>query len=356
MQLMKSNPLGIVFLAAALIAPAWGANPTLPASSYPTSGQTQPASVQPGMINYIEGQVSVGYQRLNSDSVGSAELKSGQVLTTRNGKAEVLLTPGVFLRVGSNSEVRMISPGLADTEVKLDRGRAAVEVDEIHRENNLHVAEDGSTTRLLKTGLYGFSANPQEVQVFKGEARVRDGDHSVKVKGGHQVILGTGKLHSRKFDKKVAEEAALYRFSKLRSDYLAEANARTVNTYVYDGWYGPDWWYGSGWYWTPWLSAYTFIPGNGILYSPFGWGFYSPVAFYNGGYVYGPSFRHEVGFRNLRDRDIHANPVVRERETARPEWHASRPEAAETHEHMSRDFDRMPGGFRGGTSAHVDRH
>ena len=53
----------------------------------------------------------------------------------------------------------------------------------------------------------------------------------------------------------------------------AEADADTARLYVNGG---PGW-YGAGWYWDPWFSAYTFIPGAGIFYSPFGWGFYSPV-------------------------------------------------------------------------------
>ena len=38
---------------------------------------------------------------------------------------------------------------------------------------------------------------------------------------------------------------------------------------------GPGW-YGPGWYWDPWFWSYTWLPGDGIFYSPFGWGFYSP--------------------------------------------------------------------------------
>jgi hypothetical protein len=90
-----------------------------------------------------------------------------------------------------------------------------------------------------------------------------------------------------KFDKKTSEDE-LYKWSKVRSEYLAEANAASAPVYVAtdSGWYGP------GWYWNPWYSAYTFIPGSGILYSPFGWGFASPWAFYSpfyGGF-YGPGY------------------------------------------------------------------
>jgi hypothetical protein len=52
----------------------------------------------PGSINYVEGQASIGGETLNPKSIGSIELEKGQSLTTQAGKVEILLTPGVFLR------------------------------------------------------------------------------------------------------------------------------------------------------------------------------------------------------------------------------------------------------------------
>ena len=76
----------------------------------------------PGTLNYVEGQVSVQGQKQSPKSVGTTYLEPNQVLDTRNGNAEMLLTPGIFLRIGHNSEVKMISPGLADTQVQLTNG------------------------------------------------------------------------------------------------------------------------------------------------------------------------------------------------------------------------------------------
>src|SRR5579862_8166574 len=72
-----------------------------------------PHPARPGSINYVEGKASVGTQVLGPSSPGSIELEKGQTLTTEDGKVEVLLTPGVFLRVADNSAVRMVSPELA---------------------------------------------------------------------------------------------------------------------------------------------------------------------------------------------------------------------------------------------------
>ncbi len=88
-----------------------------------------------------------------------------------------------------------------------------------------------------------------------------------------------------------------------------------ARVYVTDGYYGPGW-IGSGWYWAPGFGGYTFIPANGILYSPFGWGFYSPTVVYRAplvyggfgrGYYYGYNHPRFVALRPL----VHGAPVVR---------------------------------------------
>jgi hypothetical protein len=84
------------FLAAILSAPAW-------------ADVTGAKTAVPGTLNHVEGQVSMGDRALNSQSIGTAELQPGESLVTEKGKAEVLLTPGVFLRIGNNSSVKMIS-------------------------------------------------------------------------------------------------------------------------------------------------------------------------------------------------------------------------------------------------------
>jgi hypothetical protein len=268
-----------VLLAAALFVPAW-------------ASETNNRTAVPGTLNYVEGQASIGNQAVSTSSVGTADLQAGQQLTTQDGKSEILLTPGVYLRLGDNSSVRMISPDLTNTELAVNRGEAMVEVDEIHPENDITINQEGASTRLLKAGLYDFDASHDAVRVFSGKASVLAKDRKLTLKAGHELLLNTaGKLKSKGFDKKqYAENDDLYRWSSLRSDYLAEANVNTAQTYVMDGWYGPGWW-GAGWYWSPWFDAYTFIPGNGFFYNPFGWGFYSPLWV---GYApaYGSGFYH----------------------------------------------------------------
>jgi hypothetical protein len=272
MRKLGLSRLGGWFLAAALLAPI-------------SSASEAPKTAYPGTLNYVEGQVSIGATALDSSAIGSAKLDPGKVLATEQGKAELLLTPGVFLRVGNSSEVKMISPNLADTEVGVERGEATVEVTDIYPENRLIVDEGDSQTRLLKTGFYDFDADQGTVRVFSGQASLRTRDQQIKIKGRHEVTLGDERLKADRFDKN-RYEGDLYQWSSLRSSYLAEANVDLASEYYYEGFWGPGW-FGAGWYWDPWFDGFTFLPGDGIFYSPFGWGFYPPFLLGGWGYYGG---------------------------------------------------------------------
>lgn len=258
-----------LFLAASLSVPALGDTPM------------QKGFPNPGTINYVEGQASIGNQQLGDHAAGEAVLHADQTLTTNNGKVEVLLTPGVFARVGDNSALKMVSPDLTRTELNVEQGEAMVEVTEIFPQNNLLIDQNGATIKIQKTGLYDFDADQRQFRVFDGQATVQDGDRQTKVKGGHQLSLEATNLKTQKFDKnKFQKEDALYQWSSLRSAYLAEANVNQAPIYVNAGYGFAPGWAGAAWYWDPWFNCYTFIPGDGIFYSPFGWGFYPPYLAY----------------------------------------------------------------------------
>jgi hypothetical protein len=303
MKLSRISSLASLFLAVILSAPAFAA--------------ADAHSALPGTLNYVEGQVNIGLETLKANSIGSTTLEPNQTLDTGDGKAEILLTPGVFLRVDSNSAIKMISPGLTNTQVELDQGRVMVEVAEIHDQNRLRITEDGITTQLMKKGLYEFDADKNEVLVFKGKAHVQEDDRTISVGEGKRLDLNSADLKTHGFDKDEYKQSDLYQWSSLRSSYLAEANVDAAQVYVADGYYGPGW-FGAGWYWAPGFGAYTFIPADGILYSPFGWGFYSPLVVYHapvfyrfGRWPYHPGFITHPGVRVLPGRPIATRPIVR---------------------------------------------
>jgi hypothetical protein len=242
---------------------------------------------RPGSINYVEGKASIGTQELGPNSAGSIELEKGQILTTEAGKVEILLTPGVFLRVADNSSVRMVSPSLADTAVAIEKGRAAIEVLDIRNENDIRISLDDTSTKLLSKGLYDFDAAQDQIRVFKGKADVYVGDQRITLTSERELgVNAGGKLKAQNFDTRKYEDE-FFRWSALRSGYLSEASVDEARVYVGmgPGWYGP-YWYGPGWYWDPNFFVYTFLPANGIFYSPFGWGFYSPIIVYRSPFFY----------------------------------------------------------------------
>ena len=242
-------------------------------------------SARPGTLNYIEGQATINGQELSKNSVGKTELAAGQTIETTNGKAEVLLTPGVFLRLDDNSSVRMITPDLTHTEIQVDRGRAQVEVDQLYKQNNIVVIAGSSRTQLLKQGLYSFDADSSHLRVFDGKAAVlpesaADNEKPVTVKGGKQLALNGDLSKPQKFDRDNSEDA-LFQWSSLRSQYLGEANIQMASQYAGVNGFNP------GWYWNTGLYSYTWLPGGGPFFSPFGYGFYSPGYLYGGGAIYG---------------------------------------------------------------------
>jgi hypothetical protein len=275
-------------------APA-GPMPGSPNITYPAGpgGPAGTAAVAPGTINYVEGQVTLDNQPI---SPRGSVVQPGQTLATGNGFAEVLLTPGAFLRLGHNSQARLITSGLAETRVQLDRGTAIVEVDQLIKGTNLAVVMRGATAQLEKKGLYDFDANQPAVKVLDGKATVMEAAGQKSIGKGDQLLVASAKpLKSSDFDVNAVKREPLYVWSEARSEDESQANVAVAqNVAAYGGWYGP------GWYWDPFWSFYAYLPGDGFLYSPFGWGFYSPwyIGYYGvpfGHYGYYGHFGHYGG-------------------------------------------------------------
>jgi hypothetical protein len=192
--------------------------------------------------------------------------------------------------------VKMISPDLAKTRIELEKGRALVEVIRISNENDIHIDQNGASTKLLKNGLYDFDADHSQVRVFKGKAELITGSQKVTLKGDHQATVTAGaKPNAQGFEPRTFQEE-FYRWNGLRSGYLSEASVDAARIYIGPGpgFYGPGW-VGFGWYWNPWFTVYTFLPEDGIYWGPFGWGFYSPFAIYRSPFFFYRSYPHGFG-------------------------------------------------------------
>jgi hypothetical protein len=244
---------------------------SLPAIS---AGQAaEPA--RPGTLNYTEGSAFLDGSPINPHDVGNLNVDAGQVLSTTHGRAEMLLTPGVYLRLDDNSAAKMIAPDLTQTQVEITKGKAAIEVDEIFKENNIQIVVDNVSTELVKDGYYEFNADAGTAMVYNGKAEVLLADGKTReLKDHHEFALSQLGDGGRPLNKErpVSFNADqthddLYNWSSLRSEYLAEANNQIAADYAGGPGFNP------GWYWDPYAWDYTFI-GFDPFFSPFGWGFY----------------------------------------------------------------------------------
>jgi len=248
------------------------------------TAQNYTISAKPGVVNYIEGDASLNGSKLSAQAVRATFLAAGDRLATTDGKVEILLTPGVFLRLGDNSEMRMIAPTLTNTQVAVVRGEAIVEAVGLVKDNNIEVTDHGAVVTIEKNGLYRFKADePPAAAVLEGKALVYYGEEKVELGKDRETLLSAN-LKVRKFDPK--QEDDLYAWSQVRSEYEAAASyqsAKAASIDAYNGaWggygYGSGYggMYGPGWFWNSGFASWAWLPSYGAFYSPFGWGFYSP--------------------------------------------------------------------------------
>jgi hypothetical protein len=241
----------------------------------------QVISAHSGVIHFVEGQVTLDGQAVQPKFAEFPDVKNGQTLAAQDGRAEVLLTPGVILRLGENSSFKMISNSRADTRLELLTGETVIEVGELLPSNAITLVSGATHMELIKKGLYRLEAeDPGKFRVYEGEARVTNGEQSVLARKGRQVLIGAV-LDMSAFE--VKDMDALMRWAERRSEYLAQANvssARTASNLGYSGVNGLLGGMGPGtgsWAYNPWYGMFTYMPyGNSLFYNPFGYAFYSP--------------------------------------------------------------------------------
>jgi hypothetical protein len=234
-------------------------------------------SAHSGVLHHSEGAVFLGDQPVDQKYGTFPDIKEKQVMRTEAGRAEVLLTPGVFLRIGENTSFKMISNRLIDTRVDLLGGEAVVESDDPMKENAVTIVYKQFQVHVKKSSVLEFQTNPEQLRVFHGEAEVELSGQVSVVKAGHLMPF-TGAMASEKFD--VREGDALANWSKRRSEYVATANLSAAKSLRDSG----TSWNSSGWYYNPYYSMFTYIPMNGVYMNPYGYSFWSPFSVYRAYY------------------------------------------------------------------------
>lgn len=253
------------------------------------SGSAQSVtSAHSGTLHYFQGDISLNGEPLQWKVSKFPEIKDSMILRSGLGRAEVLLTPGVFLRMGENSAIRMLDTRLASTRVELLSGTIAVESDDPRmsvKNAPVTLVSADREVRMVKNGLIELGV--AELRVFKGEAQVAASGQNLTVKDGHMLAFGES-VTDTKFDTKSADD--LYLWARDRSQQLSAASmasARSVSKS--DG----GWVYNSG------FGMFTLVPSGGTYWSPFGNGFFSPGSINDyyapGAYWYGGGTRGASG-------------------------------------------------------------
>jgi hypothetical protein len=229
-------------------------------------------SVRAGLIHYVEGDVKLDGEKVQIRKNGQfPQMKNASVLSTAEGRAEILLAPGVFLRLAEGSTLAMLNDDLTDTRLELREGSALIEAAEIEKGNQITARVGEATATISRQGLYQLDAAAGEIRVYDGKLQVVSGDATLTLKKGRLLALnGEGQIE--KFNTK--EGDALYRWSARRSGYIAMANLSGARSLYRSGLS-----FARGqWLWNPYFGMMTFVPASGLAFSPFGYGFYAPGA------------------------------------------------------------------------------
>jgi hypothetical protein len=192
---------------------------TLPAEA---RGQTV-ISAMTGYIHHAEGEVFLDDRPIQPKPTDFLLVLDGQRLRTGEGKAEVMLTPGGFLRLGSNSEMEMISAGLARARLRVTAGSAIVQMLSIFEKDAVAVLAGDGEIQFSKPGVYRLNAtNPAPaLKVFEGKAAVLSGDYKRDLKGKQTLALSRIEAAEvEKFNPK--EKDPLDEWSETRAEALGQ--------------------------------------------------------------------------------------------------------------------------------------
>jgi hypothetical protein len=185
------------------------------------SGQSV-ISVHSGLLNYFDGEVFVDDQPIHDKFGTFPNVKEGSTLRTGQGRAEILLTPGVFLRLDQDSSIRMVTVALSDTRIELLKGSAIFDSTGSQLGNSPVILYWACEVRFTKPGVYRFDAEPAPLlEVYGGEAEVKhDGDSSLIGSEDEFFFLAatkTNRYGEGNFD-------SFYDWAKNRSDLIAADN------------------------------------------------------------------------------------------------------------------------------------
>src|SRR5580704_14367372 len=244
-----SRPFASFALAALLIVPA---------------GAQSVVSTHAGLIHFFEGAVYVGDRPLESHLGRFPSVPQGAELRTAEGRAEVLLTPGVFLRIGERSSIRMVANDLADTQVELQTGSAIVDSGEPNSGTSVTLNYKDWRVHFLQKGVYRLNTDPPSLWVRQGKAEVFTGPSEEPVSVERGMTLPFASVLVPELPEKLPNDA-LNDWANGRSQSISADNAITAQIDGDPASVGPGY------------DGFTYFPLLGLPYA----GGVSPSAMYS---------------------------------------------------------------------------
>lgn len=184
-------------------------------------------SAHSGVVHFSEGSVFIDDHPLDHKVATFPNIKEGSTLRTEKGRAEVLLTPGVFLRLDENSAIRMKSDSLSDTQVEFLRGAAIVDSLDALADSHVVVLYKDTQVRFPKQGVYRLDYETGTLQAYSGEAEVTHEGKTAKVDESHLYFF-TLDLDTKKLGDGTDDE--FYGWAKERSEAISAENQLAAQT------------------------------------------------------------------------------------------------------------------------------
>ena len=258
------------------------------AAGFPASAQSV-VSTHSGVIYFFVGSAFLGNERLEQKYGRFPDIGEGRELRTTLGRAEVLLTPGFFLRLDENSSIRMLSTGFADTQVELLGGSAILEVTETVPDTAVKLIYKNWQIRVPQKGVFRIDTEPPRIRAYKGEVEVAaDGKTETQTVREGEILPLAAVL--------VAEPSTALGYDDFKYWAMSRSQAISADNTIAAGIVDdPSQIDSSG----VALGGYTYFPSTGMpsldIGNPYGLSFWSPFqstlsSLYFPSYLYGPLY------------------------------------------------------------------
>jgi hypothetical protein len=185
-------------------------------------------AVRSGVVHFFEGSVFIDDQPLEPIFGTFPMIKEGSRLWTGDGRVEVLLTPGVFLRLDENSSIRMVTNSLSDTRVEFLRGSIILDSTDANAGDSVVLMYKDWQVRFPGHGVYRIDTDPAAVlQAYSGEAQVTQGGKPSKIDASHLFFFSPG-TETNKYDEGADDD--FYQWAEDRSQAIAKDNQLSAQT------------------------------------------------------------------------------------------------------------------------------